>query len=401
MGIVLALFILLFPALVVRFRNTPLVKGLSPIVVCYIVGIVIGNVGIIDLDGPTGEMASTMQAVTVLLAIPLLLFGADLKGWVKLARPTMISFGLIVATIVVVAPISANLLAGDIAADPADLAGMTVGVYTGGTANMAAIQQALDVDSSVFVALNAADVVISSLYLLALMTFLPKFLAKVLKPFRRPDDAEPAPDIRMETAGHSPSVVPTPHHDEFAGLPSAAQAGTAVGAAIGGVLLAVGIAFVGVMLLTDTEKILDSDAFGTAAILAITTIGVLGSLITRVRTLPGTYEVGQYLFLAFAVAIGAVASLRELADSLTTVLPFIAVALVVATVIHYGLCKLFGIDRDTAIITSTAAIFGPPFVGPIAGVLGNRDIVVSGMTTGVVGLAVGNYAGLAVARLLG
>ncbi len=400
MGIVLALFILLFPAVVVRFRGSAVVKGLSPIVVCYVIGIVIGNIGLVELDGPTGEMASTMQAVTVLLAIPLLLFGADLKAWVTLARPTMISFGLIVATIVVVAPITANLLAGDINAAPAELAGMTVGVYTGGTANMAAVQQALDVDSSVFVAMNAADVAVSSLYLLALMTVLPRLLAKFLPPFRRPADAAPAADIRTQPSAHAPSAVPTPHHDEFAGLPSPPQAAKAVAMAVAGVLLAVGVAFGAVAVFTDTEAILDSDAFGTAAILAITTVGVLGSLVPKVRNLDGTYEVGQYLFLAFAIAIGTVANLGELADSLTTVLPFIATALVVATLIHYGLCKVFGIDRDTAIITSTAAIFGPPFVGPIAGVLGNRDIVVSGMTTGVVGLAVGNYAGLAVAKLL-
>jgi uncharacterized membrane protein len=61
---------------------------------------------------------------------------------------------------------------------------------------------------------------------------------------------------------------------------------------------------------------------------------------------------------------------------------------------------VFRVDTDTVVITSTAAVFGPPFVGPVAAAINNREIVVSGMTTGVVGLALGNYVGLAVAYLL-
>ncbi len=389
MAIVLALFALAFPALVVRYRHTRVVSVASPIVLCYVAGIVLGNIGLVDADGPTGEVAELLQSATVLLAIPLLLFGSDLRGWVRLARPTIVSFGLAVLTIAVIAPVTAHLLAGDINEQPASIAGMTVGVYTGGTANMAAIGTALDVDNSVFVALNAADVLISSIYLLGLMTFLPRVLARVLRPFE------------FSEGGAHVAGKEAHEHDEFAFTPSRSQVGKALGTALVGVLIAIALAFLAVAVLTDTEQILDSDAFGTAAILSITTVGVLGSFQRRVHDLEGTYEVGQYLFLVFAVAIGTLANLAELADSLTTVLPFIATALVAATITHYGLCKLFAIDRDTAMITSTAAVFGPPFVGPIAGVLGNREIVVSGMTTGVVGLAVGNYAGLLVANVLG
>ena len=58
------------------------------------------------------------------------------------------------------------------------------------------------------------------------------------------------------------------------------------------------------------------------------------------------------------------------------------------------------IDRDTVLITSTASIFGPAFVGQIAQVLGNRHIVFGGMATGLVGYAIGNYLGIGVAYLV-
>ena len=49
---------------------------------------------------------------------------------------------------------------------------------------------------------------------------------------------------------------------------------------------------------------------------------------------------------------------------------------------------------------STATIFGPPFIGPVARALRNRELMVSGLTTGIMGYAVGTYLGLAVAWLL-
>jgi uncharacterized membrane protein len=69
-------------------------------------------------------------------------------------------------------------------------------------------------------------------------------------------------------------------------------------------------------------------------------------------------------------------------------------------ILHFACCYFFKIDRDTAIITSMAGIFGPAFVAPMSDVLKNRAILVSGITTGLVGIALGNFVGLFVAWLL-
>ena len=53
------------------------------------------------------------------------------------------------------------------------------------------------------------------------------------------------------------------------------------------------------------------------------------------------------------------------------------------------------------LVTSTAALFGPAFIGPVSVRLGNRPIFVSALMSGLVGYAVGNYLGLLVAWLLG
>lgn len=361
-------------------RHVPLLDRLSPIVVCYGVGIVLANVGASDAD-----TADLVTAATVALAIPLLLVGTDFRAWLANARPTIVSFALAIATIVVVAPLMATLF-GDLGAPSGDIAGMTIGVYTGGTANMAAIQQAVGVDEATFIALNAADIVASSVYLLFLLSPATALLWRFLP-------RTPRLGVIEEEEAHD---EPT---DDFDPAPSAVDVGRSLALAIGMVLVGAGLGYTVVALLTDTEAILDSEAFGTAAVLGVTSAGIAASFVPRLRNQEGTYAVGQYLFLVFAVAIGSLADLGELADSFTQVFPFIATTLVVAIGLHLVLAWVFRLDRDTVLITSTAAVFGPPFVGPVAGALGNREVVIAGMTTGVVGLALGNYLGLAVARL--
>jgi uncharacterized membrane protein len=79
---------------------------------------------------------------------------------------------------------------------------------------------------------------------------------------------------------------------------------------------------------------------------------------------------------------------------------FCAAVVALSVGLHFALAALFRIDADTVLITSTATIFGPAFIGPVARALRNRELVVSGLTTGLMGFAVGTYLGLAVAWLL-
>jgi uncharacterized membrane protein len=68
--------------------------------------------------------------------------------------------------------------------------------------------------------------------------------------------------------------------------------------------------------------------------------------------------------------------------------------------LHVLFARIFKIDSDTVIVTSTALICSPPFVPVVAGALKNREIVVSGLTVGIVGYAIGNYLGFLVAEML-
>lgn len=84
MLILLVLFFLGIPFLVLhlchRFRY---VNKLGAVVVAYIIGVVVGNVGILP-DGSAG-VQEAMTSLTIPLAIPLMLFSTSLADVFKLA----------------------------------------------------------------------------------------------------------------------------------------------------------------------------------------------------------------------------------------------------------------------------------------------------------------------------
>ena len=63
--------------------------------------------------------------------------------------------------------------------------------------------------------------------------------------------------------------------------------------------------------------------------------------------------------------------------------------------------RIFRIDADTAVITSNTLINSPVCVPMIAATMKNRDVIVTGITNGLAGYALGNYLGYIMFQLLG
>lgn len=362
---------LAIPAFIVRWeRRSKLIQTVSPVVICYAVGITLANTPGLALNAAA---TSTVTEASVLLAIPLLLMSTDMRRWWRLASQTAVSYGLAVVAVVMASVVGAVLFSPHI--DAAwQVAGMLVGVYTGGTPNMTAIAMALDVPEATFVLVNASEILCGSLYLLFLMTFAKPLLVRVLPAFQFVDRAEaefaladPNPDAGLNWRGATLGT-----------LASAAMAGLSAG--------------VGLLATGRIEP--------TVVILTLTSLAIAATFVQPLRRLENTYETGQYFMLVFCLAIGTMANAEELVAALSTVFLYVATVLVLSIVLHLGACVLFRIDVDTAIITSTAAVFGPPFIGPIANVIKNREVVVSGVAAGVIGLAIGTYLGVAVAYTL-
>jgi len=57
-------------------------------------------------------------------------------------------------------------------------------------------------------------------------------------------------------------------------------------------------------------------------------------------------------------------------------------------------------NADYYLITTTSFIYSPPFVPIVAAALKNKDVIVTGITVGVVGYIIGNYLGVGLAYFL-
>lgn len=363
------LIILAFPFLSRRLsRQGFLPDWLSPVVLCYAVGILLKNTGLFPLQD---EWSATATEVSILFAIPLLLYATDLKRWLSYAGSSLLSFSLCVLS-GVVATISAAYWFRSALPDTWRLAGMLAGIYTGGTPNMQAIGLALEAPQETIILVNAADVLLGGSYLLLLTSVLPGWLGAILPGW---------PSARTATTAEETDPYQAFHYGD-------ALRATGLTILIIGAALALTWLFYGRP---------DQLAF---LILMLTSLSLAASFVPAIRRLENTFETGEYFLLIFCVALGMLADFQSIVENGLGIVQFTAVALLGTIVLHLLLARLFGIDRDTFLFTSVAAIYGPPFIGQIASITGNRQLILSGIAMGLLGYAIGNYLGIGLAYFL-
>jgi len=357
----------IIPALILWLeKRVKLIRVISPVLVCYSIGMLAGNMPGLEVDY---KLSMTLGNACIAAAIPLMLFSMDIFGWMRLARSTVLSFSLTVVA-AMVAAIVAHFIFSSRLPESEYLGGMLVGVYIGGTPNMAALGAAMGVESETFMKLNAADMIWSSLYLLWILAVARRLYALWLPAF---------PGKKEDNDNWNLGLKRPPLYGIVTGLMLAfviVGAGWAISLLIPGVFR------------------------DPAAILIITTLAVAASFVKRVRNLPGTDVTGYYLLLVFSVALGSTAQFERLFEASIEIFLFTGVVIILAVGLHLLLVSFFKIDRDTVIITSTAAIWSPAMVPPVAMALKNRELLGPGIASGLVGYAVGNYAGLLLTWLL-
>lgn len=144
------LFYFAFPALIVFLcRKSVVLNKIGEILLLYIVGILVSNLVVFPLG--LGEKLHGIQdaltSVTILLAFPMILFGCDFKNWKLKKAIVALCIGLVS---VVVVDVIGFYIFNDNQTGFNKIAGLLVGVYTGGTPNLASLKIALDVDSETY-----------------------------------------------------------------------------------------------------------------------------------------------------------------------------------------------------------------------------------------------------------
>jgi len=358
----------------------------SDVLLCFGIGILLGNTKNWWLPDDHFQaisisIAENSLVVAVLLAIPILLMTSSLKASLQYTKNLLLSFvlcivsvGIAVVTVVYCFPDLAYLNKAT---------GCMVGVYVGGTPNMAAISYALQVPESLFFILNATDLFTSGLYFLFLISFAKPLFGLFLRPFQSKMSKE---QVHHFVFDHTP-FPPSPLSKETV-LPLLTVTGLA--------LLCIGTA-AGLAFLFPTPEQKPNEL---VLMIALSSISIGLSFIPRIQGIKGAYELAQYLLLIFAIAVGFMADFAVLLDAGANYLGFNIVFVVTLVLAHLFLAKLFRIDVDTFIITSSACIFGPPFIGQISSAIKNKELLVPGLALGVLGLIIGTFFGIFISNCI-
>ena len=376
--ILLVLFYLIVPAFVIHYAGKfLLLRKAGNVVVVYIIGLIVGNLGI--LDSSVYPVQNTITNLTILLSLPLLLSSLNFVSWSKMAHKSLLSLLLGVASVFIVV-MSGYFLFKPLIPEAWKITGLLVGVYTGGTPNLASIKEALNVSANEYLMVHTSDLIFSGAYLLFLMS-VGKTIFKKFLPYgymytatygKRSSEFSQNEDYNEFFKKHN--LIPT----------------------IGILMVAIVIVAIGGGL-----SLIVPERYSTMiAILAITTLGIGTSFIPDLRRSPKSFELGMYFILVFSLVVSSMADLSKFSMEAMPIFLYISYTITLSLLLHLLLSKIFKIDADTMIITSTALICSPPFVPVVAGALNNRSIIISGLTIGILGYAIGNYIGIFSALLL-
>jgi uncharacterized membrane protein len=371
------LLILVFPILAIWYQQkSRLSKWLSAIVLCYLVGILLRNFTHLPVNDGLAQQATELS---ILLAIPLLLFSTRFLEVSSYFRQGLGSFLLCILAGLISCIGATFLFRGQIP-EAWKIGGMLVGIYTGGTPNMQAIGLATQAPQNYIILLNAADIFSGGLYLILLTSILPNILGRFMRPFDKHSIGAAQPG-QTDSSKESYEISDKTLWYTWGGA-------LLLSLSVLGLTLGMSYLFFGS---------LEAIAF---IMLLLTSLAIACSFLPFVQRWQYTYELGEYFLLVFCVALGLQADFSTMLNEGQVILQFTAVAMFATILLHLLFSVWFRIDRDTFLIASTAALYGPAFIGQMATVINNRQLVLTGMALGLLGYAVGNYLGIGLAHLL-
>nr|WP_320021101.1 DUF819 family protein [uncultured Draconibacterium sp.] len=379
-----------FLALIILFVITPVVviylegkfsilKKIGAVLICYGVGLIVGNMGILP-DGAE-KYQNMLTDITIPLSLPLILFSVDVRSWFKMARSAFLALitGLISVLLIII--IGYFIFRNDIE-NIWQVAGMLVGVYTGGTPNMAAMKTALNVSQELYIMTHTYDLTLGAIYLVFILSIGQKVFLWFLPPFKpvKNEDTTVA-EMNMEE-----------EFESYDGMLKKKTLFPLIGA------FGISVAILGVSY--GISLFLPKEYQTAVVILLITTFGIAFSFVPKIKAIKKTFQLGMYLILIFCLTVASMADISKLSNISFSLFYYVALAVYGSHIIHIALARIFKIDADTVIISTSALICSPPFVPVVAGALKNRQVILTGLVVGIAGYAVGNYLGVIVAYLL-
>jgi len=387
-AVILGILSGLVAASIATERASPRLARFGAATWVIVLGAIASNAGLLPTASPTYDGLFTTVAP---LAVILLLFRASL-GELRLAGPTLLlAFALAVAATVGGVLAATLLLGAWLPATPWKLAGMFTGTYVGGSANFVALQDAWRIPTDVFAGANAADALVTALWMTVTLAA-PGFLS------RRDPDAEdrrtgratsPPPPLGAVLGGRRSTGSGDVRESDPAGLESGRFDPLAIAAIVA---LALGVLVV--------SRWFESRWPAVPSAIVYTTLALVLAQLGPVRRLRGSGEVGLLLVYLFLAAIGAACDVAKMLEFGLAIFAYASVLVAVHGVLLLLASRGFRIHVEIAAIASQSCIGGSTTALALAKSFGRDAYLLPGIVVGTLGNALGTYLGFAVAALV-
>lgn len=360
-------------------RRWPIIEKISPMVILYVIGLLVGNCGWLG-EGATNICSQVSNGV-VLLTIPLMLLGCDYKS--LSAKMALKAFFIGLFSVLAVTVAGYFMFRGQAAAsgvegtDFAKISAVMTGIYIGGIPNLAPVSKAVDLPQHLFLLVSGYDLIVTGLYLIIIVFFGNMIIRMV---FGKKRDGIYTENDNVGITGSEKRPWPKMLLNRAMGILVA--------------ILIAAVAYAVSLLLPIKNNV-------AVIIIVITTLSIAVSFWKPMRKLEGTFDMGLYFVYVFCLAVAMMVNVHDLELSrYLFVLYYIGFAVFGSLALQMLLAKLFKVDGDLTLAASIAFINSPPFVPMVAAVLKNKDVILPGIAIGLLGYAVGNYLGIAMFWLL-
>lgn len=347
----------------------PIGKKTSGVVWVLVAAMLLSNFHVIPYSSPAYDFVGGYM---VSLAIPLLLFKADLRKIIKESGKVMITFLVASAATVIAAVVGYFLMnLGEIGPK---VAGVYTGGYIGGAVNFLAVSQVVEMSEAEFTTAISASSIVSIIALMILIAIPSvKWIVKFL-PISFGDTMEEHEKKAMQEEQRS--RVRLRH---ISGALALSFSICAVSAAIG--------EFIG----QPQYNIL---------FVTILTIVVANLFPKAMDELEGEFELGMIFMYLFFAMVGSSTNFTGFASSAMMLFVYGMFIIVVHIAIVLAMARLMKVDLAEAVVASGAALVGPAVTAAIAISQGWRTLVTPAIMVGIFGYVIGTFIGVAVTTFL-
>mgnify|MGYP000286698637 FL=1 len=350
-------------------------KYVGPALTVILLGLALVNLNIVP---GYQDVYGVVITYCVPMSISIYLLNINLKELAKLSGKALVALVCAVFSVCLVATAFGAVFSSTLA-EGWKIAGMFVGTYTGGSANLTAIAVGLDAANETIAAANAADYVIG-MPTLFLMFAAPalfqnvKFLNRFW-PYHLTDD---------ERIGENEE--PVLMAEQKWSIQDIAW------------LLAISVTLV--TLATELASFLPADFASAGRILLISTLSIAAAQIPAVGRLRGNLNLGLFFGLMYLSIIGFSVDLASFFGSTMAITLFCFCVIAGSIALHLFLTRMFKVPYEYVILGITGAIADGTTASLVASSARWNRLVSVGLLMGVIGGVCGNYVGIMVAYLI-